>query len=297
MLALFVFALASSAPRAGSATQPVDHVELDAIVTDDSGAIVEGLPDDAFAVKEDGARMTIDAVDEIGSRDHAAPRLIVVVLDDSGVRPQLTARVQQIARMLATRVAPDDRITVMQLSHRGDEAVGDQALALSRIADYRAGMIPFFGRETLETALQRVRTISRGLEQPDGRRKSIVAIGSPGTFDVREPVEGRNSLIWPYWSGAVAAASRANVNVSVIDPTGVTGRLRVRSDYGLVQTTGGDTLYNSAAYDEAVARIRRDAGHYYMIGYAPTRTSRELHDIEVTVNRPGLHVRARTKRG
>lgn len=290
-------AIAGRGPDVHAAIQTLDHVEIDAVVVDDDGRGVEGLPQAAFRVKEDGQTMALDDFEEVGGGGHAAARVIVIVLDDSGVPSNLTARVQDIARRFATRAMPGDRINVIRLNRRGDEAVGDQQVSLSRIADYRAGMTPFFGRETLESALTKVRDLSREFALAEHRRKSIVAIGSPITFDVPEPVEGRESLLWPYWADAVAAASRANVSVSVIDPRGVTGRVRTTSSYGLVQRTGGDTLYNSASFDAAVDRIWRDAGHYYLLGYAPARSSRELHDVEVTVNRPGVHVRARTLRG
>ena len=81
-------------------------------------------------------------------------------------------------------------------------------------------MVPHFGRETLENALTRVTTISRQLEATEHRRKAIVCIGAPDVFDINEPMQGRQSLIWSYWVDALQAASRANVGVYVIDPSG-----------------------------------------------------------------------------
>jgi hypothetical protein len=64
-----------------------------------------------------------------------------------------------------------------------------------------------------------------------------------------------------------------------------------------VAQTGGDTLYNSRAFEAVVERIWREAGHYYLLGYTPFPTSRELHTVDVTVARSGTRVRVRSTRG
>lgn len=274
-----------------------DAVQLDVIATSSDGQPIGGLTDRDFEVREDGRPVTIDGAEEIGSATSAATRTIVLILDDSAVPARLTTRVQQIARMVVTRTAPGDRVNVVRFNRRGEEPVGDQAASLSRIAGYAAGVVPFFGRETFENALGQVARLSRALAGVEDRRKEIVAIGSPGVFDVREPVPGRNSLIWPSWVDALAAASRANAAVYVIDPAGVTGRLKLIDAAGLVADTGGTGFYNSADFEKAVDRIWRDAGNYYLVRYSPARSARELHDVRVSVAKPGVRVQARRARG
>ena len=63
----------------------------------------------------------------------------------------------------------------------------------------------------------------------------------------------------------------------VLDPAGVAGHIKLTSNYGLVAQTGGDTLYNSRAFEAVVERIWREAGHYYLLGYTPSPSPRELH--------------------
>jgi hypothetical protein len=43
--------------------------------------------------------------------------------------------------------------------------------------------------------------------------------------------------------------------------------------------------------------VRRDTGNYYLLGYWPSVSKKELHSIEVKVNKRGLRVRARRYRG
>jgi hypothetical protein len=218
------------------------------------------------------------------------------MLDDSGVEPQLTPTVQEIAREFVGMMSQVDRITVVRTQGRSDEVVGDQAFARARIAEYRAGMVPFFGRETYESVLGKVAELSRELESIEHRRKAIVCIGSPRVCDIGEPRDRGSSLLWPKWVDALSAAARANVAVYTIDPEGVTGRVKLSGSTGIVAETGGDFLYNSRAWDRAIEQFWREAGHYYMLGYTPAHSARELHRIEVDVLRRGVHVRARQTR-
>ena len=296
--ALAAILLCLVAPRRGvTAVQPAGPIELDVVVLDDHDNAVPGLQEGDFVVKEDGKTVAIDEVDEIGGGGQPAPRTVALILDDSGVPPTLTNRVQQIAQRFMMRIAPGDRVDVVRLNHRTDEANGDRAAAEERIDQFRAGMTPFFGRETIETALTKIATLSRQFARIEHRRKAIVAIGAPGTFDVSEPANHDGSLIWDYWVNAVTAASRANTSVYVVDPAGLTPRLKLERSVGIVEKTGGDWFYNSSDFDRAAARVWNDAGHYYLVAYTPRGGARQLHDIQVAVARPGAHVLARKMRG
>ncbi len=288
-------AFAATAHGANVAPAP-DRVVLDVIVADSSGHPLSGLHAEDFQIKEDGHPVAIDSCEEVGSASEPANRSIVLLLDDSGVSADLTARVQQIARQFVNRASPGDRIDVVRLNVRADELTGDVKVGSARIAQYRAGAIPFFGRETLENAMTRIARLSHDLASIEERRKEIVAIGAPGTFDVSEPVN-TSSLLWPYWIDAISESSRANTSLYVIDPTGLTSRLRIRREYGIVAKTGGDWFYNTGDFGPAVERIRLDAGHYYLLGYSPPRRTEGLHSVQVSMRRSGVRVRARKARG
>ena len=117
----------------------------------------------------------------------------------------------------------------------------------------------------------------------------------------------------------VDEARRANVALYLLDPRGVTryqeeglvrqadseqgdfepwlDRARVARE-GLVwlaDQTGGFAAVNTTRFDEAVDRIVRDTGTYYLLAYAPSnqRTDGRYRAITVDVTRPGLRVRAR----
>ena len=286
------------ARHGGVIAQTPARVELDVVVLDGHDNSVDGLPEREFQIREDGKPVAIDSFDEVGSADQPAPRIVALILDDSGVPPNLTTRVQQIAQRFMARIAPGDRIDVVRLNNRTDEATGDRAIAAERIEQFRAGTIPLFGRETIETALTKIANLSRGFAQMEHRRKEIVAIGAPQTFDVSEPTEGESSLIWNYWVNAVTSASRANTNVYVVDPAGLTSRrLTIQRSVGIVEKTGGESFYNSLDFDKPAARVWSDAGHYYLLGYTPPSANKDVRDIEVTVSLAGARVLARKMRG
>ena len=287
------------AAQPGTGRDRADFVALDAVVDDGQGQPIGGLKPADFHVREDGRPMAIESVDEIsatGPNDRRGVRTIVVLLDDSTVPRALTSRVQEIARRLVDRSGPSDQVSVVRQSSRADEATYGRSEALERIDGYRAGTLPFFGRETFENALARIAKLSKGFGAEEPRRHTIVCVGSPTVFDVKEPLELHASLLWPSWVNTLQEASRGNAAVYVIDATGNIGRFHTTGN-DLVDRTGGRAFVNSNDFDRAVNQIWLEAGHYYMIGYRPLRTFRDLHDVEVTVDRPGARVHARRSRG
>jgi hypothetical protein len=188
---------------------------------------------------------------------------------------------------------PADHLAVMRLRHRDDEPIGDRKQALARIDAYMSGSYPLLD-DTSETWLKTLAKLARALHMQERRRTVVVGIGNPFIFDVYLPVP-EQTLLWPFWMDAISATADANVGLYVIDPSGVTGWFDLGN--GLVDQTGGHAFVKSNNFERAVELIWRDAGHYYVLAYAPTTRARELHTIDVIVKRPGMHVRARQSRG
>ena len=296
MAALVLGAIA--VPMVASQEQAQYLVELDAVVLDDDDRPVPGLKQEDFQVKEDGRLVelkTFDAVADVAG-GRSPQRSIVLLLDDSGVGTGNTVPIQTIARMFVARMAAPDEFSVVRLSNRRDEAFGDRLEALLRISEYRSDALPFFGRETVESALRSIAKVSRTLEAIEGRRKAIVCIGLSAVCNVFEPSTGRGSLIWRYWVDAIGATARANASVYSLMPNGLSNRVEVARG-SLSDVTGGQGFRNTNDINRVIDIVRRDTGTYYLLGYWPPASSKELHSIEVKVNKRGLHVRARRQRG
>jgi len=271
-------------------------VEVDAVVTDDAGKPVAGLKQEDFEIKDDGKKVEVKTFDAVGeTADRLVARSIVLLLDDSGFGPGNTLPVQQIARTFIARMAPPDEFSVVRLSNRRDEAFGDRLEALLRISEYRSDALPFFGRETLENALQVFAKVSRTLEPIEHRRKALVCIGIPDICGVNEPTS-RTSLVWRFWTDAATAMARANTSLYSLEPNGAPRRSNATGS-SIADATGGEVFLNTTDPGRAIDIVRRDTGNYYLLGYWPAASDKPLHSVDVRVNRRGLHVRARRVRG
>jgi VWFA-related protein len=299
-LALAVVSV-SAAAAVGRGAQTADGpylVEIDAVVTDDSGRAVAGLRQENFQIKEDGRPVelkTFEAVADTGDGGRRAARSIVLLLDDSGIGAGNTGSIQSIARMFVARMAAPDEFSVVRLNNRRDEAFGDRLEALMRISEYKADALPFFGRETVENGLKVFAKVSRTLEAIEQRRKALVCIGVPAVCSVTKPAS-RSSVLWRYWVDAIGAMARANSSLYSLEPNGVSGSITVVTD-SIADATGGDVFRNTSDITRMIDVVRRDTGTYYLLGYWPTGAKSELHSIDVKVNRKDLRVRARRFRG
>jgi VWFA-related protein len=295
--AFVVVAVAASAQRPPTAPFAGDLIELDVVALDRRDQPVTDLRLEDFKIKEDGRAVevkTFSQVTALGSSQPDDGRVVTLLMDDIGVPITGTSPMQQIAPVVLSPIGDGDEVSVVRLSSRSDEAFGDVGTARERIAGYRGGVVPFSRRDTAETVLKAIAKISQQLESIDHRRKVILCLGLPSVCDVSEPALGGASVIWPAWVAAIAAAARANVGVYCVDPTGMRGGLNVSG--GLVQLTGGAIFAHANTFAPAAEAIWREAGHYYLLGYWPAASKRDLHSIDVSVARKGVHVHARQRR-
>ena len=122
------------------------------------------------------------------------------------------------------------------------------------------------------------------------RRKTLVYIGNASALELSLT----KGMTGP-WFDAVRSATRADVSVSVIDPNGLTG-WPYDGARGFTRETGGEAFVNRNDLDSAVDQLWTEAGHFYVLGYAPPSSKKKRHDIRVRVDRPGVDVRARQTR-
>ena len=137
-------------------------------------------------------------------------------------------------------------------------------------------------------------SISKQLEPIAHRHKAVVCVGRRSLCDWYTAVP-EQSLVWPSWRDAMAATARANVSVYLVDPAGVRGGFDLGD--GLVDATGGADFVASNNFERAADLVWGEAGRYYLLDYAPSARKRDLHSIDVKVNRSGAHVHARQHRG
>jgi hypothetical protein len=275
----------------------VDLVELDVSVVDDKGRPVSGLGQQDFTVTEDGRAIALTTFDEVGPdrlTHEQASRSVVLLLDDVAVPPAGSAVIQSIARAVVSSVSRRDEISVVRLNNRGDQPYGDRRLAELRIAEYRAGAVPYVEGMTLQDTLNRIGDLSKQLETTEPRRKIIICVGSPVVCNIAEPSPtAPPPALWPSWVGMLSASARSNVGVYTIVPARIG-----MSGGGLAQYTGGEVFATNYDVGPAIDRILQDANHYYMLGYWPPEGKvRELHSINVKVGPRGFKIKVRRQRG
>jgi hypothetical protein len=118
--------------------------------------------------------------------------------------------------------------------------------------------------------------------------------------------------------GAITAATRGNVSIYPLDPTGlVPGRDiseeatpapentvlqpsrtaigRMQDLRGLADATGGFAIVDTNNYRDAFTRVVHENSSYYVLGFSTNtpRTDGRFHSVQIRVKRPGLEVRSR----
>jgi VWFA-related protein len=290
-------AIGLSAAAVVLAQSAVDPVRVSIVATGADGQPVRGLRQSDFVVKEDGRSVTVAAFDAVTSAlSDTKGRSIVLMLGASGISPELTLRVQQIAERFYEIAGDDDEISVVRFAVGSDEVAGSRSDMRMRVAEYRASYGPPYNDKTSFDVLKAVaRTADQLRDRNDGRRHAIVWIGPAWLVDVVEPPLRERELIWDDWLRALTASARADVSVYAIDPNGLTGGVRINPD-GLISHTGGTALENTNEWRDAVNRIWQETGSYYTLEYVPAAGSRALHSIEVKTGRRGIKIRARRTR-
>jgi len=288
-------ALPAQAPPAQRLRSGVDLVLVDMVVVDRGGRPLHGLRQEDFQVFEDGRPKPIESFIEIsadaGDQDG---RLVAILLDDVSVSPTLTVRVKSIARGFVERMGPHDEIGIVKLNGDTGRTTRDREALLGQIDGYLPGVGVGLGGRWGEHTLDTIADLAAQFAAAEHPRKTLVCIGSSSLFNVREPEPSAFGLVRPSWFDALRAAARHNVSVYVIDPRGLSASDEGFDSGGLALETGG-LSFQTNMFDRAVDRIWREAGNYYLLGYAatPERTGEKTRRIKVRTTRDGVTIRAR----
>lgn len=253
---------------------------------------------------------------------HISPRLTRPTMD---VAHALIDALAPEDRLAIVNTGPHD--LVLQLST-------DREAAKQRVSRFRGqrgtGMAPGPNEVEIKTLilLRVLRGIADAMAGDASERRSVLLVSegqSLGPADPRSP--GDYHDVWRAYEQVVAAASAANVAVYAINPRGLeapvpligTGGNRdaaqvagstaqrvtdamVSRYYGTLgrisASTGGTLTADSNALRDGVSTMLRDSRQYYRLAYRQPDVASDAHgkarSISVSVNRPGVDVRARS---
>jgi VWFA-related protein len=274
--------------------------------------------------------------DIVTNRDTAPEGRVYVMLLDApstvgpgGTREGITydAYVKQFSRQfLDEAIGPGDLVAVVHAQGTFTDSIGfttSRQLVLKAVDRYGLGWsgagewdeLP--GPERVARNLNTYRAIqdlSERLGAMSGRRKAILWLGGQVAFDpvnapcpkLHDPlnlcaIPRSASGIMDAYRDAIGAATRNNVAIYPIDPSGLTttlGRAELDRTAALrvvAEDTGGLAVVGTNNFASGYQAIMRDTSAYYVLGYTPASAYRDgkFHSIQVRVKREGLSVRAR----
>ena len=264
-------------------------------------------------------------------------RLYVIALDE--VRPVLAQRTRHfLRRFLEQHFAANDMAAVVFIGRgrasdtqdftsnrrlllnaldRFTGGFAQEAAVVDPLAPPGGGLTPAASEADAVTRarMRSLRDILEFMGGLRGRRKAMLYVTEQvgDIFSVLDYNGGVRSIAYDDLHAAVTAATRGNVSIYPVDPTGLgpDGALgetetapvvtpganlaRVQGLRTLAETTGGFAVVNSNEYDQAFARIVRENSSYYVLGFTSTHVRRDgrYRRVQVRVNRPGVQVRSR----
>jgi Ca-activated chloride channel family protein len=255
----------------------VEIVQITAVVSD-RGRFIQGLPQSAFVVREDGVAQTISHFSSEGS-----PLEIVVAIDVSASMTNAMPQLRNAVKKFLSALGPKDQVTLAAFNDnlftltRRETSAEQRLRAVDRLA-------PWGG-----TALYDV--IVRGLQQlskQPGRRVLVVFTDgddrtSHATIEsVEQAVRSSDATL--FMVGLDRGARNANLKSGI---------------ERLVDMSGGRALFveRSDRLDEPFAAIIEELANQYLIGFESTNPRRDGAWRELTVDIPGKGYSIRARQG
>jgi len=295
---LLSVALVAAVGVAGAARQePGEHLTVDFVALDRSGAPVMDLTQDDvevwighFLVPTQTFRAVTPAASDGGGR------LVILLMDDVALRIQDVPRARDVAKHLVNRMSPDDRMAIVTLNGSEMKATDDRAVLMNAISTFGVRANGFTRRDMIGAhVLKTLGDLARQSMEASNGRKTIIGIGSGALLDkpIPPPMEGSDLL--PEWVDAMRIMALSNTSFYVIDPSVVFNRTVDGGDTGLAHAAGGHAFLHTNDLDGAADRIMREASNYYLVGLnaPPVGRAADLRELEIKVKRKGVTVRAR----
>lgn len=270
-------------------------VVIDAVALDKNGLPVTDLKPADLEVSIGHFRVPVDTLELVTPESERAARIIVLLMDDITLPPQMMPRAQEVARRFVTRMLPGDQAAVVMLSDPTFESTNDMARLRRAVDRYSVRATGVMRPEDMGSlVLKTVGGIAGAIREAGEGRKVIVGIGSGWLYDRPIPAPHTGPDLLPEWIAAMLALSRSHTAFYAIDPGGV-GTTRIDSgSSGLARETGGHAFININDLNDAADRILRETSTYYLISTAnPPVGGTGLRELEVKSLRKGVTVRAR----
>jgi VWFA-related protein len=295
----------------------VDHVTLDAVITDKDEHPIVGLTAADFEISEHDKKQTIsdftyvsipprtipidiDAPPQpprdvaMNARSTERSRAIVILINEASILPQEIEQTRKVVAELIRGLSSDDQAAVsyMRCSRCGQDFTNDPdrlAAAVNRMREAQTAAGTTNRRESEEHfSIDNAAASLAAATQP---RKVLIYVAERG-------------VVPKYWTGTFEKLKRAGLPVYPIDPVATEVFQPVmrshfeepRTFVVMAQDTGGHDLLHPEDPVATAADLMAENGSYYLLGYYPSPFERDgkFHDVKVRVpSRPGAHIRVR----
>jgi VWFA-related protein len=239
---------------------------------------------------------------------------------DLEVKPTRAVLISQSAQVAIEQQVSASGLTGLAASSLR-ATLTESAIAAAETDAAVNGLVSGEAEFLLRSRMLSLRTLTEFMAGMHGRRKSIIYVTTgvgASVYEALDYVGGIRSIAIEDLHAAITAATRGNVSIYPLDPTGVvTGRDvteegvpdpdntipeasqtsigRMQDLRGLAEATGGSAIVDTNNFKDAFARIVQDNSSYYVLGFSTDtpRTDGRFHKVEIRVKRPGLEVRSR----
>lgn len=271
---------AQSRPPEGSARTR----DIYASVLDSKGTAVPGLTAPDFVVREDGVAREV-----LKAGPATAPMQIIVLIDDSEAS---TSAIQRIREGLTAFV---DKLNGR--AEIGLVTIGERPTSLVQYTTDTAALKKGIGRLFARPGagvylLEGIQEVTRGLEKREPQRPVIVAVTTEGVEfsnlqheQVVKPLEASGATFHVLAIGMPSANMADEMrNRSIVLAEGT-------------ERTGGrrDQLLAESSIVEALPRLADELLNQYVVTYGRPEMLIPPEKVQVSVSRPGVTVRARTR--
>jgi VWFA-related protein len=254
-------------------------------VLDGKGAPVTGLAAADFAVREDGVSREV-----LRAGPATDPMQIIVLIDDSQASEEVIQPLREGLNKFVDKLKGRGDIGLVTVGERPTSLVAPTTdTAALKKAISRIFARPGSGAYLLDG----ISDVSKGLQKREAARPVIVAVTMEGAAEFSN-LQYQNVLKQLDASGAAFhAVAIGSPSSSLEDEMKNRGMVLAEG----TKATGGrrDQLLHPAGIAEAMPRVADDLLNEYVVTYGRPETLIPPEKIQVTVSRPGVTARARTK--
>lgn len=282
--ALATGVVAQDAQPAPIAAPSPGDVQVYATAVDASGALAADLDRQDFEIYDEGRRRPLTSF-----RSSTQPINVVIMIDASASLELMQEQMKIAADRLVAQLGPDDSARIGSFSNKvviPPQGTGDR-VALSRAVNASlSSRAPTLLWDALDLAIAAVAS------EP-GRRVVLVFTDGDDTGSRRAN-----------FNRVIERAQADDVMIYAVGVTPLvpgTDPLRMLSFQPdsrlrrLADETGGGYVELTLKTDlgATFARVADELRRQYLLGFTPDRPDGTMHELRVTLTRPGLHVRAR----